>query len=38
MENVKYTVIELNRETKIKEGLIEKSEKQRKLFRFPNDI
>jgi hypothetical protein len=30
MENVKYTVIELNRETKKKEGLIEKSEKQRK--------
>jgi hypothetical protein len=30
MENVKYTVIELNRETKKKEGLIEKSEKKRK--------
>jgi hypothetical protein len=28
--NVKYTVIDLNRETTKKEGLIEKSEKQRK--------
>ena len=30
MENVKYTVIEFNRETKKMEGLIEKSEKQTK--------